>query len=275
MIVDFEFTNNGDKAITLDSSLLTLLDSKSREYQVDTDNMFLRSPRQEHLPGAGKTQGLRRRVRPSSAWPPNTQTFDLGVSEGFFGTNTGKIELGTLESGSSSDTGSTSTESASGLQPSSVTASSTSSSAPDASGNTISYSPENAVGRPELNGLETWTETVSGSPITLNYDQPVYREPNRDDPRLRQGGFNRWKHTASTSSTSSRRRGWSFSDGTSVEANFDRDPSMQYTDIPNITTDSVKITILDTYPPGNSPEGDNYPYTLDKAAISEIQVEGP
>jgi hypothetical protein len=66
-----------------------------------------------------------------------------------------------------------------------------------------------------------------------------------------------------------------FSDGSTVHATFERDPAMQFTDVPETKIDSITITILDSYPPGNSPTGETYPYTINKAAISEIKVGGP
>ena len=272
VIVGFEFTNNGNEAITLDSSLLTLLDSKNREYQVDTDNMFY-VPQDKSIFLEQVNPGVTKAGTAIFSVAPNTRTFHLGVSEGFFGTNTGKIELGTLESGSGTDTGSTSTESTPGSRPSSMTASSTSSSAPDASGNTISYSAENAVDGQNSTAWNVDGDGI-GQSITLHYDQPITVSRIGMIP-----GYDKVDSTDGTHRFYQlyvvKKARIEFSDGTSVEANFERDPSMQYTDVPDTTTDTVKITILDTYPPGNSPEGGNYPYTLDKAAISEIQVEGP
>lgn len=53
---------------------------------------------------------------------------------------------------------------------------------------------------------------------------------------------------------------------------LDRDDRMQEFDVPDIETSFVKITILDTYPPGSKPGEPPYPYTSGKAAISEVEV---
>lgn len=65
-----------------------------------------------------------------------------------------------------------------------------------------------------------------------------------------------------------------FSDGTAVEEDYERDRSMQwaYPDSPK-TTKSVRIEIQATYPPGNNPNGQSYPYTVPETAISEIEIE--
>lgn len=66
-----------------------------------------------------------------------------------------------------------------------------------------------------------------------------------------------------------------FSDGSTVKANFARPPRMQFTNMAETKTNSITITILDTYPPGDSPMGEDYPFTAIRAEISEITVEGP
>ncbi len=63
-----------------------------------------------------------------------------------------------------------------------------------------------------------------------------------------------------------------FSDGFSETAKFDRAPAKQYVDVPNIETSSVRITVLDTYPPGDDPSGGTYKELFGKTAISEIEV---
>ena len=164
--------------------------------------------------------------------------------------------------------------SASDVQPDSVTASATSTPAPDASGNTISYDAEKAVD----GQIDTaWNVDGSGvgESITLNYDEPITVSsigivPGYDKVDSSDGTYRFYQlYVIKTAKIE-------FSDGSTVEASFDRDPQMQFTDVPETETDSIKITIKDSYSPSTtSPEGDTYPYTLDKAAISEIQVEGP
>lgn len=47
VIVDYEFTNNSDEAITLNSSMLTLTDSQGRENEPDTDKLFYIEPERD------------------------------------------------------------------------------------------------------------------------------------------------------------------------------------------------------------------------------------
>ena len=64
-----------------------------------------------------------------------------------------------------------------------------------------------------------------------------------------------------------------FSKGTPEEAEFDRNRSMQWVrfDTPKVTK-SIRIRIIDTYPPGDHPDGEEYPFLVDETAISEIEV---
>jgi hypothetical protein len=54
---------------------------------------------------------------------------------------------------------------------------------------------------------------------------------------------------------------------------FEREREVQYLDFEDIEADSVRITILETYPPESDP--DKYPLTYAKAAISEVEVIEP
>lgn len=159
------------------------------------------------------------------------------------------------------------------VEPSSVVASSTSAPAPDAGGATITYEPELAADGAFDTAWNVDGDGI-GESITLEYDEPVAVgrigivpgydkvDPADDTYRFFQ------LHVIERAEIS-------FSDGSTVEADFERDPTIQYVDAPETETDSITITILETYPPGPSPSGETYPYTLDKAAISEIEVEGP
>lgn len=65
-----------------------------------------------------------------------------------------------------------------------------------------------------------------------------------------------------------------FSNGAAVEEHYERDRSMQWHHLDSpITTKSVRIEIQDTYPPGNNPSGQSYPYPVEEIAISEIEIE--
>lgn len=57
---------------------------------------------------------------------------------------------------------------------------------------------------------------------------------------------------------------------------FDREKEMRYADFDDIEATSIRITIRDTYEPGDNPEtGDSYPSTYNQAGISEIEVKQP
>lgn len=160
----------------------------------------------------------------------------------------------------------TETVSASGETPSAISASSTAPPQEDAGGREHTYEPDNAI-----DGItETaWQveEDSTGEYLLLEYDEPVVVTsvgviPGYDkiDPF---DGTDRFyqRHVVEEAEIE-------FSDGSSVEAEFDQDPKMQFTQVPETETEYVRITILDTYPPDASPGADI-------AAISEIEVEGP
>ena len=68
-----------------------------------------------------------------------------------------------------------------------------------------------------------------------------------------------------------------FTDGSEVTAEFEKEPEMQFVDTNGHVTKSLRITILDVYPPGDKPGGSSFDYedsgTLGKAAISEVKVD--
>jgi hypothetical protein len=161
---------------------------------------------------------------------------------------------------------------ASALDPSGVRASGVSDPAPDAGGQTVTYEPEQVLdGRPDTawhvdgDGIGEWIELEYDSPVVVS-EIGIIPGYDKYDPA---DGIDRFYQMYVV-----REAEITFSDGTTVTASFDRDPTMQYVSVPDVETTYVRITILDTYPPGNSPYGDEYPYTLDKVAISEILVDG-
>lgn len=96
VVIDFEFTNNANQSVTLDSGMLTLIGGGGREYSVDDDSyQFVPNNRsiifEEVNPGVAKKGTVIFSVA------PDAQDFTLEVSEGPFGTNTGKVDLGTLQ----------------------------------------------------------------------------------------------------------------------------------------------------------------------------------
>ncbi|MGB3635114.1 MAG: DUF4352 domain-containing protein [Rubrobacteraceae bacterium] len=96
VVVDFQFTNNGSESVTLDSGMLTLIDGRDREFDVDTDSLGFVPPDKDIFldqvnPGVTKDGQVIFTVA------PDAQDFTLETSEGMFGTNTGKIDLGSLQ----------------------------------------------------------------------------------------------------------------------------------------------------------------------------------
>lgn len=156
-------------------------------------------------------------------------------------------------------------------EPTDATASGQSPPHQDNSGNFFTYEPEKAI-----DGIEDTAWRVSGDGkgqwIQLNYLKPVTVRavgiiPGHDKIDSADGTDRFYQLYVV------RRARIEFSDGTAVEADFERDRSMQfvYVDSPQ-TTKSVRIEILDTYPPGNNPNGQQYPFLVYETAISEIDV---
>jgi hypothetical protein len=156
----------------------------------------------------------------------------------------------------------------------SVKASATAEPGEDASGKLFTYEPANAVdGKP----YTAWQVAGDGKNqwILLEYEEPmkVSRvgiipgydkvDPEDDTDRFYQMYVVREARIE-------------FSDGSRHLADFRRDREMQFVDVPDTETTSVRITILDTYPPQlRHPNGSSYSALLGKSAISEVKVEGP
>jgi len=152
----------------------------------------------------------------------------------------------------------------------SIRTSHTAAEAEDACGNTITYEPENAVdGSPTTawkvggTGVEEWIE--------LKYDKPIEVSrvgiiPGYDkiDPCDGTDRFNQYYVI--------KRARIELSDGSSVEKTFQKEPQMQFVDVPDAETSSVRVTVLETYPPANNLAAAPYSYTVGAAAISEIDV---
>lgn len=155
----------------------------------------------------------------------------------------------------------------------SVKASATAEEAYDAAGDLVYYEPGNVVdGKPDT----SWQVAVDGKEpwVLLEYDKPIRVSrigiiPGYDkkDPHDGRDRFYE-QHVV-------RKARIEFSDESQVEADFERDPAMQFIEeVPNTETTSVRVTILDTYPPEEkSPSGESYDFIYDKVAISEIEVE--
>lgn len=95
VIVDFQFTNNGSESVTLDSNMLTLMDAQNREFDVDTDSLGFVPPDKDIFLNQ-VNPGVTKEGQVIFTVAPDAQDFTLEVSEGMFGTNTGKIRLGSL-----------------------------------------------------------------------------------------------------------------------------------------------------------------------------------
>lgn len=142
----------------------------------------------------------------------------------------------------------------------------------DNSGNEFSYEPGKAI-----DGVRDTAWRVSGDGkgqwIQVNYSSPVKVSavgiiPGHDKIDS-VGGTDRFYQLYVV-----RRAAIEFSDRTVVEAEFERDRNMQFVNLDSPkTTTSVRIEILDTYPPGDNPNGQTYPYLVYETAISEIEVE--
>jgi CHAT domain-containing protein len=157
----------------------------------------------------------------------------------------------------------------------SVRASHTATSAQDACDETFNYPPANVVdGDPETGwhvggtGVDEWVELTYEEPIKVNRVGiiPGYAKVDRCDDTDR---FYQYYVI--------REAKIQFTDGSEVTAEFEKEPEMQFVDTNGHVTKSLRITILDVYPPGDKPGGSSFDYedsgTLGKAAISEVKVE--
>jgi hypothetical protein len=141
---------------------------------------------------------------------------------------------------------------------------------------TFTYVPEKAIDtvnhtawRVPNNGKGEWIEVVFPKPVKVRAVGiiPGHDKIDTSDPDV--GDTDRFYQLYVV-----RQARIEFSDGTAVEEDYERDRSMQwaYPDSPK-TTKSVRIEIQATYPPGNNPNGQSYPYTVPETAISEIEIE--
>lgn len=93
IVVDFEFTNNSSESITLDSSMLNLLDSEGRENEADTDKMLYIDPARD-LFLKQVNPGVTEQGTAVFTVAPDSSGFVMEVAGGFFSGETGKIDLG-------------------------------------------------------------------------------------------------------------------------------------------------------------------------------------
>lgn len=157
----------------------------------------------------------------------------------------------------------------------SVRTSNTATSGQDACGDTFNYPPANVVDAdPETawqvggTGVDQWLELTYGEPVKVSRVGiiPGYAKEDRCD------GTDRFYQYYVVRGAVIR-----FSDGSEVKAEFEKKPQMQFVDTNGHETKSLRITIVDVYPPGDKPGGSSFDYedtgTWGKAAISEVKVE--
>ena len=157
----------------------------------------------------------------------------------------------------------------------SVHTSNTATSGQDACGDTFNYPPANVVDAdPETawqvggTGVDQWLELTYGEPVKVSRVGiiPGYAKEDRCD------GTDRFYQYYVVRGAVIR-----FSDGSEVKAEFEKKPQMQFVDTNGHETKSLRITIVEVYPPGDKPGGSSFDYedtgTWGKAAISEVKVE--
>jgi WD40 repeat protein len=145
----------------------------------------------------------------------------------------------------------------------------------DGCGNKVSYEPEKVMDDEPTTAWKVGGDGA-GEWIELKYDKPI--EVSRvgiipgyakTDPCEGTDRFYQYRVVKNVKIE--------FSDGSSVEKSFRQRPQMQFVDVPDTKTSSVRVTIQDTYPPATNKPYYGLPYgeTFETAAISEIEVEGP
>ena len=142
---------------------------------------------------------------------------------------------------------------------------------PDDLGNYFTYEPEKAIDgqddtawRVPGDGKQQWIQLDYTSPVEVSMVGIIVGH-DKIDPG---SGTDRFYQLYTV-----RQASIEFSDGTAEGAEFRRDRSMQWVrfDAPKATK-SVRINIIDTYPPDDHPDGEVYPYLVYETAISEIKV---
>ena len=147
----------------------------------------------------------------------------------------------------------------------------------DACGDTFDYPPSNVV-----DGHQDTAWTVAGTGVNqwieLKYDKPIKVKrigiiPGYDKIDRCDGTYRFYQYYVV------RKARIEFSDGSAEIVKFKKKPlsTMKFVNVGDTETTSVRITILNAYPPGEAPGGSSFDYedtgTIGKAAISEIKVE--
>lgn len=92
VVVDFEFTNNSSEAVTLDSGMLTLIDSEGRRNEVDTDRLFF-VPAERNVIFEEVNPGVTQQGTVIFTVADGASGFTLELAGGFFATETGIVNL--------------------------------------------------------------------------------------------------------------------------------------------------------------------------------------
>lgn len=93
VVVNFEFTNNSSESVTLDSTMLTLLDSEGRENEPDTDKTFYIEPERD-LFLTQVNPGVTQQGTAIFTVAEGASGFVMQVSGGIFSGETGNVDLG-------------------------------------------------------------------------------------------------------------------------------------------------------------------------------------
>ncbi len=93
VVVNFEFTNNSSESVTLDSTMLTLLDSDGRENEPDTDKTFYIEPERD-LFLTQVNPGVTQEGTAIFTVAEGASGFVMQVSGGFLSGETGNVDLG-------------------------------------------------------------------------------------------------------------------------------------------------------------------------------------
>ncbi len=147
--------------------------------------------------------------------------------------------------------------------------------AQDACGDLFNYAPANVVDEdPETawqvdgTGVDQWIELKYEEPIKVD-STGIIPGYDKKDPCDGTDRFYQYYVV--------KKARIQFSDGSEVEKDFEKKPEMPFVNVPDTETTSMRITILDVYPPGYKPGDSFYDYeetgTWGKAAISEVKVE--
>lgn len=93
VVVDFEFTNNSSEAVTLDSGMLTLIDSEGNENEVDTDRLFF-VPAERNIIFEQVNPGVTQQGTVIYTVAGGAAGFTLELAGGFFASEVGYVDLG-------------------------------------------------------------------------------------------------------------------------------------------------------------------------------------